>query len=125
HRVVDGSQICVGLVESSGRLVGFSRVLTDFTFKALIFDVIVAQDYRGVGLRDRLVSQILEHDKLGGVKTLELYCLPELIPFYQRYGFSEDVGPIRLMRRMPPEPESPENPRASAAYLGDAANRDT
>lgn len=98
YRVVDGSQVCIGLAEPSGKLVGFSRVLTDFTFKALIFDVIVSQEYRGAGLGDRLVSLILVHEKLSGVRTFELYCLPELIPFYERYGFSDDVGRIRLMR---------------------------
>lgn len=99
HGVVDGSQVCVGLTEASGKLVGFSRVLTDFTFKALIFDVIVAPNYRGAGLGDRLVSLLLKHERLKCVKSWELYCLPELIPFYERHGFSDDVGQIRLMRR--------------------------
>jgi hypothetical protein len=27
-------------------------------------------------------------------------CLPELFAFYQRPGFSENVGEIRLMRRV-------------------------
>jgi GNAT superfamily N-acetyltransferase len=99
HRVVDGSQICIGLVEPSGRLVGFSRIITDFTFKALVFDVIVATDYRARGLGDRLMSLILEHAKLKNVRTIELYCLPELVPFYERFGFTDDVGRLRLMRR--------------------------
>jgi predicted GNAT family N-acyltransferase len=99
HRVVEGSQICIGLVADSGRLVGFTRVITDFTFKALVFDVIVAQDFRGGGLGDRLVSLILNHEKLRDVACVELYCLPELTPFYEKHGFSGDVGRIRLMRR--------------------------
>ena len=37
-----GSQICIGITSEADNLVGFVRVLTDFTFKALIFDVIVA-----------------------------------------------------------------------------------
>ncbi len=43
RRVVHGSQICLGLETHAGELVGFARVLTDFTFKAFIFDVIVAR----------------------------------------------------------------------------------
>jgi GNAT superfamily N-acetyltransferase len=102
HRVVDGSQVCIGLVESSGRLVGFTRIITDFVFKALVFDVIVAPGYRGVGVGDRLMSLAVGHERLRGVKSMELYCLPELMPFYQRHGFSDDVGRVRLMRRVLP-----------------------
>jgi predicted GNAT family N-acyltransferase len=100
RKVVAGSQVCIGLVESTGQLVGFSRVLTDYTFKALVFDVIVAPKYRGSGLGDKLVSLVSNHERLREVKTFELYCLPELIPFYERHGFSDDVGKIRLMRRV-------------------------
>ena len=41
---VAGSQVCIGLVDANDDLIGFARVLTDFTFKALIFDVIVRKD---------------------------------------------------------------------------------
>jgi GNAT superfamily N-acetyltransferase len=100
RRCVDGSQLRLGLVDPSAGLVGFSRILTDFTFKALVFDVIVAPGYRGAGLGDKLVYLITNHEKLRDVKSFELYCLPELVPFYERHGFSDDVGRIRLMRRV-------------------------
>ena len=32
-------------------------------------------------------------------RTLELACLPERETFYERLGFTTDVGGIRLMRR--------------------------
>jgi GNAT superfamily N-acetyltransferase len=96
---VRGSQLCVGLVTPADELVAFARVLTDFTFKALIFDVIVAPEFRDAGLGDRIMSIILGHEQLQGVKSFELYCLPELMPFYERHGFSDEVGAIRLMRR--------------------------
>jgi predicted GNAT family N-acyltransferase len=95
---VAGSQICVGLVGANNELVGFARVLTDFTFKALIFDVIVRKDHRKAGLGDRLLSLIKSHEKLQDVKHFELYCLPEMHGFYARHGFSTDTGDIRLMR---------------------------
>jgi ribosomal protein S18 acetylase RimI-like enzyme len=90
-------------VSGTHSLIGFARVLTDFTFKALIFDVIVNPDYRGLGLGDRLVSLIVSHPRLKSVASFELYCLPELIPFYERHGFGDDVGGIRLMRRTNPQ----------------------
>jgi predicted GNAT family N-acyltransferase len=97
--VVAGSQICIGLADETGRLIAFSRVLTDFTFKALIFDVIVAPAYRERGLGDQLMTLILGHEKLRDVRSMELYCLPELAPFYQRHGFVDDGGKLRIMRR--------------------------
>ena len=96
---VEGSQVCIGLVDDGGDLVGFARVITDFTFKALIFDVIVARSHRGRGLGDRLIELVLEHPDLGRIKNFELYCLPDVGTFYERHGFSTDVGGVRLMRR--------------------------
>lgn len=97
---VQGSQLCVGLVTSADELVAFARVLTDFTFKALIFDVIVAPEHRQAGLGDEVMSLIIGNERLQAVKSFELYCLPEMFPFYRRHGFSEEVGAIRLMRRL-------------------------
>jgi len=95
---VEGSQICIGLVNEKKQLVGFARVLTDYIFKALIFDVIVSDEYRGNGLGDKLMSLIKKHPKLDKVKCFELYCLPEMFPYYRRHGFSEKVGEIKLMK---------------------------
>jgi predicted GNAT family N-acyltransferase len=81
------------------RLVGFARVLTDRTFKAFIFDVIVGPEHRGSGLGRLIVDRILEHPDLASVHHFELYCLPELVPFYERWGFSSDTGGITLLRR--------------------------
>jgi GNAT superfamily N-acetyltransferase len=85
--------------ESDGRLVAFARVLTDRVFKALVFDVIVAPERRGDGLGPLLVERIFAHPELSAVRHIELYCLSELVPFYEKLGFSTDVGGVRLMRR--------------------------
>jgi len=98
RQCVRGSQVCVGLVDSAGNLQAFARVITDFIFKAVIFDVIVAGAARKGGLGGRLLEVITRHDRLRRVKHIELYCLPERFAFYQRHGFSENVGELRLMR---------------------------
>ena len=97
---VEGSQICIGLLDENSNLQGFARVLTDYVFKALIFDVIVSNNFRKKGLGDELVGLIKKHPKLSQVQSFELYCLPELQPFYEKYGFTTDVGDINLMRCM-------------------------
>jgi len=98
RRVVAGSQINIGVLNSDKALVGYARVLTDFTFKALIFDIIVSKDHRGKGLGKKLVTLIKTHEKLVSVKSFELYCLPEMFSFYENLGFSTKVAGIKLMR---------------------------
>jgi GNAT superfamily N-acetyltransferase len=85
--------------ESDNRLIAFARVLTDMVFKAVIFDVIVAPNRRNEGLGQHLMQHILQHPKLKNVAHIELYCLPGLIPFYRKLGFSTDVSGVCLMRR--------------------------
>jgi predicted GNAT family N-acyltransferase len=96
--VVEGSQLCIALIDEEGNLAAFSRVLTDTIFKALIFDVIVHEKYRGEGLGSTLINTIKNHTALSRVKHFELYCLEELNDFYQKYGFSTEVSNMRLMR---------------------------
>jgi hypothetical protein len=60
---VSGSQICIGIIDESGSLKGFERVITDFIFKALIFDVIVSDDQRESGLGSQLINLVKSHQK--------------------------------------------------------------
>lgn len=95
-----GSSLVVGLLEGrSDRLVGFARVLSDGRILALVLDVIVHPDVRGTGLGERLMREVLLLPELDGVDSIELVCQPDLVAFYERFGFTENVGASRLMRR--------------------------
>lgn len=96
---VAGSQICIGILDSQARLIGFVRVLTDYTFKALIFDVIVEASQRGRGIGSKLIELVKTHEKLREVMHFELYGLPDVYRFYKEHGFSTEVGGAVLMRR--------------------------
>ena len=98
RRCLSGSQICVGVLGASKNLIGFVRVLTDFTFKALIFDVIVEESNRSHGIGEQLIELVKSHPRLVRVKHFELYGLPELFPFYEKQDFTTEVGGIALMR---------------------------
>jgi GNAT superfamily N-acetyltransferase len=98
RKCVLGSQLCIGIASENDDLTGFVRVLTDFTFKALIFDVIVAQSERGKGIGNKMLSLVKNHEHLKSVRHFELYCLPEMLSFYEKHGFSANVGEIKLMR---------------------------
>lgn len=84
--------------KQSDKLIAFARVLTDRVYKALILDVIVDPDYRSQGLGKQLMQMILDHPKLAQIKHFELYCLPELIPFYKKWGFQDNLGKAIAMR---------------------------
>lgn len=98
RRGVQGSQLRIGLVDEQDALIGFARVLTDYTFKAFIFDLIVRQDQRAQGIGKQLIACIKTHEKLSRVQHFELYCLPEMFDFYAQQGFTAEVGGVRLLR---------------------------
>lgn len=100
RRLLEHSDLIFGFCELPGdRLVAFARVLTDRVFKALVFDVIVANEHRHEGLGRSLIDRIVRHPDLQNVKHLELYCLPALILFYEKWRFSTDVSGVVFMRR--------------------------
>ena len=102
RRGVQGSQVVIGIVNEVDELIAFTRVLTDYTFKALIFDVIVAETARNLGLGRKLMDLVMAQQSLRDVRHFELYCLPEMEEFYVSHGFTVDVGDVRLMRKSNP-----------------------
>lgn len=95
---VKGSQICIALLDDNNQLIAFTRIISDFIYKAIIFDVIVDENQRGNGIGQTLMGLIKDHEQLKKVKHFELYCLPEMEAFYSSFGFSTEVGGIKLMR---------------------------
>jgi ribosomal protein S18 acetylase RimI-like enzyme len=83
----------------SRKLIGFTRILTDYVYKALVLDVIVAPSYRGTGLGRALLDTVVGHPQLRDVRHFDLYCRPDLVAFYKRWGFEEQpLGELRFMR---------------------------
>jgi predicted GNAT family N-acyltransferase len=98
--MLDATRILVGFADpKTGRLIAFARVITDFAFKALVLDVIVDSSARKSGLGRALMDAVVAHPELAQVQHFELYCRPELIPLYQRWGFQEVDRDLRFMRR--------------------------
>ncbi|HEV8540130.1 MAG TPA: GNAT family N-acetyltransferase [Nitrospiraceae bacterium] len=77
------------------RIVGFGRVLTDFVYRASIWDVIVHPDYQGQDIGTQLMQRILDHPLL---KQVELFwlCTRDRQTFYEKLGFSanEQTGMV-------------------------------
>ncbi len=96
--MLDHSQV-IGILNSSDDLIGFSRILTDGMYKAFVFDVIVDIEYRGKGIGEMLLNNIISHPTITNVKHIELYCKDEMIPFYERWGFKNAISNFNFMRR--------------------------
>lgn len=99
QKMLRHSNLIIGYAEvDTGKLVAFARVLTDYVYKALIFDVIVAESHQKTGLGRALMDALLNHPNLKTVQHFELYCLPEMAPFYHKWGFTQKLGKLRFMR---------------------------
>jgi len=77
------------------RLVGCGRVLTDFVYRASIWDVIVDSEYQGRDIGTGVIQRILDHPSL---KRVELFwlCTRNRQTFYESLGFSskEQTGMV-------------------------------
>jgi GNAT superfamily N-acetyltransferase len=106
-RMLAATDVIIGLVDEGDgvpprklRLIGFARVMTDFVYRGTIFDVIVHPTYRKMGLGKVLMDAVLNHPQLQAVENLSLNCLPKMIPFYKRWGFTDDIGEMKFMRKI-------------------------
>ena len=95
----DNSDLVFGCLSDDDQLIACARVLSDFTFKALIFDVIIAKTHRGQGLGKHMLDQITGHEKLANVKSFELYCPDHIAPFYEKYGFEKSSSNLLRFQR--------------------------
>lgn len=86
RRALGETEVAVGL-EADGELVATARVLTDYTYYANVFDVLVATDHRGEGLGETLMTAVVEHPDLQEVAGLSLLCRRGLVPYYESVGF--------------------------------------
>ncbi|WP_293154727.1 MULTISPECIES: GNAT family N-acetyltransferase [unclassified Microcoleus] len=106
-RMLAATDVIIGLVDEGDgvpprklRLIGFTRIMTDFVYRGTILDVIVHPTYRKMGLGKVLMDAVLNHPQLQAVENLSLNCLPKMIPFYKRWGFTDDIGEMKFMRKI-------------------------
>jgi predicted GNAT family N-acyltransferase len=92
------TDLLIGAIDVNGDLSGFARVLTDYTYKALIFDVIVKPRYRGFGLGKDIINYIFSLPSLNSVKSFELYCPERLVGFYEKLGFTASESKLLRMK---------------------------
>ncbi|BAZ16933.1 hypothetical protein NIES4071_88110 [Calothrix sp. NIES-4071] len=95
-KMLAASDIIVGLVDENDGLIGFARVLTDFVYRAVIFDVIIKPTHRNIGLSKQLMNTVIKHPQLKNVEHFALWCLPEMTSYYEKWDFTSNIN-VTLM----------------------------
>jgi ribosomal protein S18 acetylase RimI-like enzyme len=80
--------LCFGLYHASdNQLVGFGRVVSDYTTYAYVCDIVIDAQHRNKGLGSILINEILSHPDLQGLKTWSLRTTEEARKIYEKHGF--------------------------------------
>lgn len=89
------NSLCFG-VYKDGKQAGFARWVTDKSTFAYLCDVYIEEDFRGLGLSKKLMSLMMFHPDLQGLRT---YCLATLDAhsLYAQFGFKPVATPEKLM----------------------------
>lgn len=99
--ILANSSMTFGLIDNqTQRLIGFSRVLTDYFRFAYIYDVIIHPDFRGQDLGKYLIQTIVDIPEIKQLHSVELVCRKDKVSFYEQFGFSHDYGLSVAMRRL-------------------------
>jgi len=93
-RSIDGST-CFGVYDDN-RQIGFARVITDHATFAYLADVFIDKAYRKKGISKQLMSYIMEHDSLKGIRSFMLATL-DAHSLYEHFGFKSLKEPGRYM----------------------------
>ena len=86
-RALRGSEVAILAVDdATGRVVGFVTAVGDGELAAFLPFLEVLPEYRGRGIGRELVRRVVE--ALGGRYAIDLVCDDDLVPYYERLGFT-------------------------------------
>jgi GNAT superfamily N-acetyltransferase len=86
----------------NGRQIGLVRVVSDYATFAYVSDVFILPDARGRGLSKWLLSVVLAHPSLQGLRRWSL-ATTDAHSLYTRFGFTPLHNPERHMEIFDPE----------------------
>ena len=91
------NSLCFGLYQGD-RQIGFARAVTDKCTFAWICDIMVHQDFRGIGLGKWLMDCLSEHPDLADVSQ-HLLRTRDAHGLYEQYGYSVCDAMVRKVER--------------------------
>ena len=79
-------------------LIGYARVLTDYSTFAYLADVFILEEHRGKGLSKWLLDCILAHPELQDLRTWMLKT-QDAHGLYEKFGFNVASNPEQIMEK--------------------------
>ena len=95
-RLIQAAARVVGLYDGE-RQIGFCRAATDGVSYVYLADVYVLEEYRGRGLGEAMVREMVEGGDLAHLKWL--LHTSDMHPLYRKLGF--DTPNVKVMERLP------------------------
>ncbi len=87
RKILASSDVVISLWHGK-RLVGFGRATTDGICRAVLWDIVVANDQQGVGLGRQVVEALLEAPAIKEVDRVYLMTTNS-VDFYKQLGFQQ------------------------------------
>ena len=94
------NSLCFGVFHEHTQ-VGFARIVSDLTTFAYLADVYVLEAHQGQGLGKMLISAVMDHPDLQGLRRMML-ATHDAHGLYRQYGFTALKHPENLMERHRP-----------------------
>jgi len=89
------NSLCFGIYQET-RQIGFARWVTDAATFAYLADVYVAEEFRGLGLSKKLMSLMMFHPDLQGLRRYQL-ATKDAHRLYSQFGFEPLEEPQNSM----------------------------
>jgi len=89
------NSLCFGIYKDNYQ-IGFARWITDKATFGWLCDVYIESDYRGQGLSKKLMSFMIFHPDLQGLRRYQLATL-DAHGLYEQFGFEAIQNPERQM----------------------------
>lgn len=81
--------------EKSDKLIGFARVVTDYSTMYWLCDVVVDENFRGAGIGKKIMEAITGDHGLDGLKGI--LATRDAFGLYEKFGFEKD--PVKFMNK--------------------------
>ncbi len=88
-------------VYNGTQMIGLARVVTDYATFGYLCDVTILEAYCGQGIGKQLMSAILEHPELQGIRRFML-ATRDAHGLYAQFGFTPLAAPEKFMERYDP-----------------------
>ena len=88
--------LCFGIFTDMNEQVGFARLISDQATFAYLSDVYILEEHRGQGLSKWLLSEIIKHPELQGLRRIAL-ATSDAHGLYQQFGFKALGAPDKFM----------------------------